>query len=132
MLPVPKNLEPNNHPLFSSDNSRLKLMFTQVLLTKKLSLLSLSHSWSQLFSHSLRMKLRLFSDNNKMFFSFSEPSQIMIPLSRKLSKRLLMPIKEKFFSLMLELLTKFKENLLNSLELLKMIIQQLELFSQLT
>lgn len=129
---APLNLELNNHPLFSSDNLRRKLLFTLVLLIKIPFLLLSNHLWFQPFSNSLKMRLRLFLDNNKMYFSFSELSLIPNLLSKKLSKRQLMHTKEKFFLLTLVLLTKFKENSLNSWVLLRKISQPLELSFQLT
>jgi hypothetical protein len=129
---VPLNLELPNHPLSSSDNSKRKLTFTLVLLTKMLSLLILSHSWSQLFSNSPKMRSKLFSDNNKMSSFSSELSPIPILLSKKFSKRQPLHTRERFSLPMLELLTKSKVNSLNSWELLKRISQPSEPFFQLT
>jgi hypothetical protein len=67
---------------------------------------------------------------SSFFESFSEKKKIKHLLSKRLSKKLLTNSRDKFFSLMLDLPIKSKENLLNSLELLKKITQPLELFFQ--
>merc|ERR1719272_2882532 len=121
---------PINSSLLSSDNSRRKLSYTLEPLTKKPFLLSSSHSWSQPFSPSPRMRSRLFSDNNKIALFSSERRKITSPLSKKFSKRLPSNSRERFFSPMLDLPTKSKVNSLNSWELLRKTTQQSELFSQ--
>merc|ERR1712166_631577 len=131
LMPLaPPNSELLNHPLSTSDNSRRKLSYTLEPLTKKPFLLSSSHSWSQPFSPSPRMRSRLFSDNNKIALFFSERRKITNLLSKKFSKRLPSHSRERFFSPMLDLPTKSKVNSLNSWELLRKTTQQSELFSQ--
>merc|ERR1712127_76580 len=130
MLLAPLNSELLNHPLSSSDNSKRKLTSTPEPPTKMPFLLTSNHSWSQPSSLSPRMRLRLFSDNNKMFSFSSELKLITNLLSKKFSKRPPLPTRERFFSPSLELPTKSKVNSLNSWELLRKISQLLELFSQ--
>merc|ERR1712166_829140 len=131
LMPLaPPNSELLNHPLSSSDNSRRKLSYTLEPLTKNPFLLSSSHSWSQPFSPSPRMRSRLSSDNNKIALFSSERKKITSLPSKKFSKRLPSHSRERFFSPMLDLPTKSKVNSLNSWELLRKTTQQSELFSQ--
>merc|ERR1712166_932362 len=120
---------PINSSLLSSVPTS-KMLSTLRPLTKKPFLLSSSHSWSQPFSPSPRMRSRLFSDNNKIALFSSERRKITSLLSKKFSKRLPSHSRERFFSPMLDLPTKSKVNSLNSWELLRKTTQQSELFSQ--
>jgi len=69
---VLKNMVLPETDLSFSDNSRLRLTIMRVKLIRKHLLPGLNHSKSQLFSHSPRMRSRLFSDNNKTPSSYSE------------------------------------------------------------